>query len=1007
MAYSGLGTGTNIDPFQITTPAQFNEMSGYAESYFLMMNDLDWVGINIFAITAFASHLDGGGFTLNNLPVGSFCFDTLAGSSLTNTTFRFNRKSTGTYQYYFFSFITKTSVSITNLKIIVTDIAFFYQIDYMSYWRATCTISNIILEGNIQGGFTGYIYCAIDHVKMLRYKDYSGSASIGGSFVGKLYGPMSNCQLISPYLTLDLGLYYRGALLVGELHAGGSITKSFVKSNMVLKGAVGANVVHGMVGIGSADEIIQDSYFIGNISIDGGEITDTASGNDGKSGFAISGHSAQKVYRCYYSGDINTPLNDNRPVLVKEYNTVSNYVQNCYYDKTKLVSITPKDIAAQQIGLTSAEMAVTTNFTGWDFATVWDMVNGNPVLRDNPVYAFEGKMRIMSSPSGYRVSGTEIKIVLAAGQFDGSIFGFDLEFGGTVVYNAENILINNITVPELDGVYTIKPYWLDAGVKNYTTELSYMHYSQDSALEIVDVETDMKVELSDGLDANYVHGSCIFGDYVFGSARSKFGLAQTGTITRAPLSDITQFVNTPIYYTGEGIGTFQNMEQIVVCGDYLYTLGNTQDGGQCDYLVQFNPLTLDYKIFKLHSDSARTQPIITDGTFLYLYNCDTSGNVFIQKVDPAEFIGAFPKFNTDANFPYNVLATYDASSQGGHILGGYSSLGKGWVHSAVVDENNIYVSFTTANGVYTDKNGYSASLDLTLHELQVINKSDMTPAGWCYIPKSTDDMCQTNTHLFFGVEIQPNPDPRTYGYGWGNYAVRKSDLRLTSLTRLHSTEPINNGFSSYASLIFGNYLLDSKTNKYTYILDITNVDNWTPSEQIGKYTLKCYNFYYLGVKISKTPNEFLLSEAGKFYAFLWGGSIYLSGLMQTDLPGLSFFSAPTVNTLAYSVTGIDVTLSGYLLNQGGGAIISKGFHYGTLSTELNSTITSTETTLEFHGILSGLPSGTYYYQAFAINSIGESSSEIKSFDIGIIPCYVGSSHVQAIYLGSVKINNVI
>jgi hypothetical protein len=81
-----------------------------------------------------------------------------------------------------------------------------------------------------------------------------------------------------------------------------------------------------------------------------------------------------------------------------------------------------------------------------------------------------------------------------------------------------------------------------------------------------------------------------------------------------------------------------------------------------------------------------------------------------------------------------------------------------------------------------------------------------------------------------------------------------------------------------------------------------------------------------------------------------------------------------------SVITFSILLTGYLLNTGGKSITLKGFKYGISEDDLNNQVLSSEDSEEFHAIIN-LPKGTYYYQAFAINSIGESNAEIKSFTV--------------------------
>ena len=968
-----------------------------------IMNNIDLATMLLAdaTIDTFYGCLDGNGFTLQNAP-DSLRFNMKNGCSISNLTIRINRDQVGA-SYYLFGGGGNAlyGITLSSLHVIVTGLGHVDIVCDDSLYE-DCALNYITLEGDIRKGFST-VRCPIEHVNLLRTT--SLPTSYRNSLVGSLYGAMKYCQVIAPITFAQSGAGDMG-LLVGSLY--GSISQCFVLSNFYTYAGTVSKAIHAMVGASWASNLtIQDSYYKGNFNINVGEDTDTSNGNDGKSGYLISANSTAQVNRCYSIGNVNTPLNNNRTLLVKEYNTSSNYVQNCFYDKTKIVSITPKDITGQQTGLTSAEFTDSAKFTGWDFATVWQMGTSEPTLRNNPVYAYELVARAMSNPTATKNTGTQFTVELSVGTFEGSTYGVDVLLGATLVYNAENTATNILTISAQDGLYTIKPYWLDAGVKNYSNITTYQHYVYDSAVTVTTVVASAKVLLHTTLtDSYYVHGSLIYNGYIYGSDRNRTGAAKVGCITKAPVGNIAAFVNIPIYLTSEGVGNSANMDQILMCGAYLYALGDNGNSGV--YLIQLDPSTNDYKVFLLATGIYnRNIPIISDGEYLYISIVQSNASVLVHKVDPSIFIsGSLPKFNTASLFTFAKVATYDDTTQGGHILGGYVSYGKGYVHTAVVDSNYIYLGYTSPGGI-TDVNGYSPTLNKTLHELQKVDKHTMLAAGWVYIPKATDDMCQTDTHCFCGYEIQPGADVRTYGYGWGTFAIRKSDLRLTALPKLHSNDVIPT--TSYGSLIFGNYLLDTKTNNFTYVLDISDVDNWVVTEPLGKRTLKAYNYTFGGIALTltETPNELLLGDNGKFYEFLWVGANQAgpaSSLMEVTLTDLSYFAPPTVNTIGSVVTGTDVAFTGYVLNSGGHAVTSKGFRYGTSSGALTSSITSAEVTLEFHGIVLGLPAGTYYYQAYAISSEGESVAEIKSFSVlNTIPFYVGPSHVQAIYLGATKI----
>ena len=95
----------------------------------------------------------------------------------------------------------------------------------------------------------------------------------------------------------------------------------------------------------------------------------------------------------------------------------------------------------------------------------------------------------------------------------------------------------------------------------------------------------------------------------------------------------------------------------------------------------------------------------------------------------------------------------------------------------------------------------------------------------------------------------------------------------------------------------------------------------------------------------------------------------------------SSVATPTVTTVtASSITSTGATLSGNITTDGGAAVTSRGFLYGTNSSNLTQTVQSGSGTGSFAKALTGLTSGTtYYYKAYATNAIGTSYGEVKQF----------------------------
>ncbi|MDR2712500.1 MAG: hypothetical protein LBB91_05240, partial [Clostridiales bacterium] len=94
--------------------------------------------------------------------------------------------------------------------------------------------------------------------------------------------------------------------------------------------------------------------------------------------------------------------------------------------------------------------------------------------------------------------------------------------------------------------------------------------------------------------------------------------------------------------------------------------------------------------------------------------------------------------------------------------------------------------------------------------------------------------------------------------------------------------------------------------------------------------------------------------------------------------------APTVTTDdASSITSIGATLNATINANGGAAITARGFQWGTSSGNLSNNLSCGSgggSGSTFSGSLTGLnPSTTYYYRAYATNSVGTSYGITKSF----------------------------
>lgn len=76
LAFSGSGSGTSGDPYQVTTCSQLHEIASNLSAYYLLKNDVDcngfsWIPIGDTSSNFFVGTLDGGGHKITNFTINS------------------------------------------------------------------------------------------------------------------------------------------------------------------------------------------------------------------------------------------------------------------------------------------------------------------------------------------------------------------------------------------------------------------------------------------------------------------------------------------------------------------------------------------------------------------------------------------------------------------------------------------------------------------------------------------------------------------------------------------------------------------------------------------------------------------------------------------------------------------------------------------------------------------------------------------------------------------------
>jgi len=380
-----------------------------------------------------------------------------------------------------------------------------------------------------------------------------------------------------------------------------------------------------------------------------------------------------------------------------------------------------------------------------------------------------------------------------------------------------NVAIH-VPLAQFAGAYQKRIIWRVFYENPYTNEILYSAEFNNSVDYPEIIGTSKSALLTGVNSAERVHGSLFHEGFIYGSSRNETGLIK---IDKNNFTNIKKYA----FYDSEsdelnGVNPLDFLEQIVRIGQYLYMKSG-------DRLIQFNIDTEEYKIFTRFVGGS--QPIVADETYIYIVTL----NYDWVKISHSKLIDVnLPKFGTTVGttVEYDIVVedSYDPNSQGAHIDDPVNypktlrEIGI-VVHSGAVDANYLYLAYTSS---------WSGAVDSDAHpifELHKIDKSTMSPAGWCHIPKSTDDMTTSDTHIFLGPELYIYTD---FGRDAGLIYIDKLTLTLKTLRYLSGTATSANG---YMALRFGKYLLVGYINNSNFLLNLDNIELWDNEQYSGEF----------------------------------------------------------------------------------------------------------------------------------------------------------------------------
>ena len=423
------GTGSQADPYQISTVEQLNNVRDYLDSSFILINDIDlgvspydsgdgWepIGTSTFPFTG---NFNGAGYSINNLYI--------------------NRGATSSVGM----FSAASGAVIDSLKILDCSVNGMSSTGGLAGRSVSSTISDCSVSGKIEtvtgitiGGLIGYVSTSYISDCYFTGEVISNNSGVGGlvginttnstisecyvtgtvsgtSEIGGLVGSHSTSSVISDCYVIGevsgtssvgglIGIStssttsgcHTSGTVSGTDNIGGLTGRNF--STSAITGCYsnaeisGTDNIGGLAGWNNSSSTISECYFTGNISGNGfnggiagqntssstitncyatGEVSGTGYYNGGVVGYC----SSSSISNCYAIGKVSGMGSYICGVVGRN---ISSTITNSYYNTE--TSGTSDTYAT---GLTTAQMKQQSNFTGFDFSTIWTITNGKTFPR--------------------------------------------------------------------------------------------------------------------------------------------------------------------------------------------------------------------------------------------------------------------------------------------------------------------------------------------------------------------------------------------------------------------------------------------------------------------------------------------------------------------------------------------------------------------------------------------------------------------------------------------------
>jgi hypothetical protein len=343
-AFSGGGTGTSLDPYQITTCAQLSSINLDLTANYVLIADIDCTGSGAGWIpignsgSGFEGVLDGQDHKIKNLDLSDFAdnasiagmFGKIINSGVVKNLSVINGKANGGHDIGMIAGTLNDSATLDNIYVQAT---------------VTCHTDNC-------GGLVG----ALENSSVINNSGADVTVTSTNQSVGGLVGYISNTGVVQKSYANGYvaGTHYIGGLVGATLTSGGAATVTDSYSSATV---VGDDTVGGLVGLG-LDVNVTKSYAAGSVS-----------GNDNVGGLVglLNGSmadvfSAEKIISSSGSGTIG-------PVTGHVFSAM---VGNRFFD-TNITGFSSSPDGSSPVSDSSYFKGNSTNppFDQWNFSTLW------------------------------------------------------------------------------------------------------------------------------------------------------------------------------------------------------------------------------------------------------------------------------------------------------------------------------------------------------------------------------------------------------------------------------------------------------------------------------------------------------------------------------------------------------------------------------------------------------------------------------------------------------------